>query len=67
VRLDCKEDEKSARLNVPPLALYPLNDRAHSYRQLTFKDTSRFGGRVEANLNGSPIKKPERINRRKKK
>lgn len=35
-----QKDERSVRLNVSPLALYPLNDIAHSYKQLAFKDTS---------------------------
>lgn len=42
VRLDCKKDEWTARLNVSSPALYPLNDMAHSYEQFTFKDTSRY-------------------------
>lgn len=50
-----QKDEKSARLNVSPLALYPLNDKAHSHKQLAFKDTGKSGGRMKAELNGRPI------------
>lgn len=40
-----QRDERSAGLNVSPLALYPLNDTAHSYKQLSFKDASRSSER----------------------
>lgn len=36
-----QKDERSTRLNVSPLALYRLHDMAHSYEQITFKDSSR--------------------------
>lgn len=48
MRLDCKKDEKSARLNVSPLALYPLNDM-----QLQFGDTSRTSERIKRDLDAS--------------
>lgn len=35
-----QKDERSTRLNVSLLALYPANDKAHSYEQLAFKDAS---------------------------
>lgn len=35
-----QKGKRSGRLNVSPLTLYPLNDMVHSYKQLTFKDTS---------------------------
>ena len=45
-----QKDEKSARLNVSPPALYPINDMAHSYKQLAFKDTRRSSEMVEKRL-----------------
>lgn len=51
-----QKDERNARLNVSPLALYPLNDMAHSYKQLAFKDTSRSSEGVKADLDGSLMK-----------
>lgn len=42
-----QKDEKSGRVNVSPLTIYPLNDMAHSYKQCTFKDTSRTRGRIK--------------------
>lgn len=42
-----QKDKRSARLNVSPRALYPLNDMAHSYKQLTFKDTCMPGERIK--------------------
>lgn len=42
-----QKDERSGRLNVSPLSLYLLNDMAHSYKQLSFKDTSRTCERKE--------------------
>lgn len=62
-----QKDERSARLNVSPLALYPLNDMAHSYKQLTFKDTSRTSERIKTDLDGSLSKTPERINKKRRK
>ena len=63
-----QKDERSARLNVSPPALYPLNDTAHSYKQLAFKDTSsRPGERIKTDLNGSLKKTPERINNQRRK
>lgn len=60
-----QKDERSARLNVSPLALYPLNDMAHSYKQLTFKDTSRSSERIKTDLNGSLTKTLKRINKKR--
>lgn len=48
-----QKDERSTRLNVSPLALYPLNDMAHSYKQLAFKDTSRSCEIIHTDLDGS--------------
>lgn len=52
-----QKDERSARLNVSPLALYPLNDMAHSYKQLAFKDTSGPSERITTDLDGRTNKK----------
>ena len=51
-----QKGERSARLNVSPLALYPLNDTAHSYKQLAFKDTCRSSERIKTDLDGSLMK-----------
>lgn len=51
-----QKDERSTRLNVSSLALYPLNDMAHSYKQLAFKDTCRSSERIKTELDGSLMK-----------
>lgn len=62
-----QKDERSTRLNVSPLAPYPLNDMAHSYKQLAFKDTSRSCERKYTNMDGSLIKTSGGINKKKRK
>lgn len=60
-----QKDERSTRLNVSPLALYPLNDMAHSYKQLAFKDTCMSCERKYTNKDGSLIKTSGEINKKK--
>lgn len=60
-----QKDERSARLNVSSLALYPLNDMAHSYKQLAVKDTRRSSERRKTDLDSSLMKTPERINKKR--
>ena len=60
-----QRDERSARLNVSPLALYPLNDTAHSYKQLSFKDASKSSeGKKNTVWYVSLTKVPGRINKK---
>lgn len=61
-----QKDERSTRLNVSPLAPYPLNDMAHSYKQLAFKDTSRSCERKYTNMDGSLIKTSGGIHKKKR-
>lgn len=62
-----QKDERSTRLNVSLLALYPINDKAHSHKQLAFKDTSRSCERIHTDLDGRLIKTAGRISIEKKK
>ncbi len=62
-----QKDDRRVRLNVSSLALYPLNDMAHSYKQLAFKDTSRSSERIKTDLDGSLMKTPDRINKKREK
>lgn len=61
-----QKDVRSVRLNVSSLALYPLNDTAHSYKQLAFKDTSRSSERIKTDLDGSLTETPDRINKKRR-
>lgn len=58
-----QKDERSMRLNVPPLAPYPLNDTALSYKQLTLKDTSRPSDKITTYSHPSFTKDVERISK----
>lgn len=61
-----QKDERSTRLNVSLLALYPINDKAHSYEQLTFKDTSGSCERAHADLDGRLLKTNKKKSKRRR-